>query len=184
MQLHIAKVWFEVRSSNWKLAEFQAHELDEAMEGTETLREVKNNVDEGRTRWLIWELFNAPNLLVASDLRFHYSLCAVNKRFRHIVALSLLLYYLPAVVMVGWLHADGDHHPTSSIAFAAGQDDGSPPLYHSQLCQACKFLTAHWFVPSNPVPFTSVTFSHIDSQVLTLQRYPLSVAVPRAPPAA
>lgn len=44
-QLHMGKLWFAGKAANWDLAEYEAGEMDEAMEAAEALHAVKNDVD-------------------------------------------------------------------------------------------------------------------------------------------
>jgi len=45
MQLHMAKLWFAGKASNWGLATYELDELRETIEGAETLHAKKNGVD-------------------------------------------------------------------------------------------------------------------------------------------
>ena len=45
MQLHMGKVWFAGKSSNWDLARYEIDELREAMEAAQNLHATKNGVD-------------------------------------------------------------------------------------------------------------------------------------------
>ncbi|HET8563514.1 MAG TPA: hypothetical protein VFM35_06550 [Candidatus Binatia bacterium] len=45
MQLHIGKLWFAGKASNWKLARYELDELKESMEAAESLHAVKNEVN-------------------------------------------------------------------------------------------------------------------------------------------
>jgi hypothetical protein len=45
MQLHMAKVWFAGKSSNWDLARYELDELRESMEAAQNLDATKNGVD-------------------------------------------------------------------------------------------------------------------------------------------
>jgi hypothetical protein len=45
MQLHIGKVWFAGKSSNWDLTRYELDELREAMEAAQSLHATKNGVD-------------------------------------------------------------------------------------------------------------------------------------------
>jgi hypothetical protein len=44
MQLHIAKLWYAGGAGNWKLADYELHELTEGIQGAESLHAEKNNV--------------------------------------------------------------------------------------------------------------------------------------------
>lgn len=44
-QLHMAKLWFAGKSSNWQLAGYELGEIQETMEAAEGLHAVKNGVD-------------------------------------------------------------------------------------------------------------------------------------------
>jgi hypothetical protein len=44
IQLHAAKLWFAVKASNWRLAEYELHELEETMEVVKKLHVEKNGV--------------------------------------------------------------------------------------------------------------------------------------------
>jgi len=44
-QLHIGKLWFAVKASNWELADYEVNELNESMEAAEALHSVKNDVN-------------------------------------------------------------------------------------------------------------------------------------------
>ncbi len=45
IQLHMGKLWFAARAANWGLATYELSELIEAVDGAESLHEVKNSVD-------------------------------------------------------------------------------------------------------------------------------------------
>jgi hypothetical protein len=45
IQLHVTKLWFAARASNWKLAKYELDELAETMEGAELLHAKRNDVD-------------------------------------------------------------------------------------------------------------------------------------------
>jgi hypothetical protein len=45
MQLHMGKVWFAGKASNWDLARYELDELREAMEAAQSLHVTKNGVD-------------------------------------------------------------------------------------------------------------------------------------------
>ena len=45
IQLHVSKLWFAAKASNWKLARYEHDELEETIEGAEALPAKKNNVD-------------------------------------------------------------------------------------------------------------------------------------------
>lgn len=44
IQLHAAKLWFAAKASNWRLAEYELHELEETMEAVKKLNVEKNGV--------------------------------------------------------------------------------------------------------------------------------------------
>jgi hypothetical protein len=44
MQLHMGKLWFPAKESNWELAKYELDELREAMQSAKSLHEVKNGV--------------------------------------------------------------------------------------------------------------------------------------------
>jgi hypothetical protein len=44
IQLHAAKLWFAAKASNWRLAEYELHELEETMEVVKKLNVEKNGV--------------------------------------------------------------------------------------------------------------------------------------------
>jgi hypothetical protein len=44
IQLHAAKLWFAARASNWELAAYELHELEETMEAARKLNVEKNGV--------------------------------------------------------------------------------------------------------------------------------------------
>jgi len=44
-QLHMAKLWFAEKASNWGLAQYEFDELAETVEAAEALHAVKNNVN-------------------------------------------------------------------------------------------------------------------------------------------
>jgi hypothetical protein len=44
IQLHAAKLWFAARAANWRLAEYELHELEETMEAVKKLNVEKNGV--------------------------------------------------------------------------------------------------------------------------------------------
>jgi hypothetical protein len=44
MQLHMGKLWFPAKASNWELAKYELDELREAMQSAKSLHEVKNGV--------------------------------------------------------------------------------------------------------------------------------------------
>jgi hypothetical protein len=44
IQLHLAKLWFASKAHNWGLANYELGELEENLEGAQTLHEVKNSV--------------------------------------------------------------------------------------------------------------------------------------------
>ena len=45
MQLHMGKLWFPAKASNWELAKYELDELREAMQSAKSLHVVKNGVD-------------------------------------------------------------------------------------------------------------------------------------------
>ncbi len=45
IQLHMGKLWYATGASNWGLADYELHELTEAVDGAESLHAKKNNVD-------------------------------------------------------------------------------------------------------------------------------------------
>jgi hypothetical protein len=45
MQLHMGKLWFAGKASNWELAGYELDELRETMESAESLHEIKNGVN-------------------------------------------------------------------------------------------------------------------------------------------
>jgi cytochrome c556 len=45
MQLHMGKLWFAAKASNWELAQYEFDELSETMEGAKSLHAVKNGVN-------------------------------------------------------------------------------------------------------------------------------------------
>lgn len=45
IQLHVAKLWFAARASNWQLAKYEHDELEETIETAEALHARKNSVD-------------------------------------------------------------------------------------------------------------------------------------------
>jgi uncharacterized small protein (DUF1192 family) len=44
IQLHTAKLWFAAKASNWELAVYELHELEETMEAVKKLNVEKNGV--------------------------------------------------------------------------------------------------------------------------------------------
>lgn len=44
MQLHASKLWFAAKASNWELAAYQVHELEETMEAAKALDAEENGV--------------------------------------------------------------------------------------------------------------------------------------------
>ena len=44
IQLHATKLWFAAKASNWRLAEYELHELEETMEVVKKLNVEKNGV--------------------------------------------------------------------------------------------------------------------------------------------
>jgi hypothetical protein len=44
IQLHAGKLWFAVKASNWELAAYELHELEETMEAVKKLNVEKNGV--------------------------------------------------------------------------------------------------------------------------------------------
>lgn len=44
IQLHTAKLWFAAKASNWELAAYELHELEETMEAVKKLNVEKNGV--------------------------------------------------------------------------------------------------------------------------------------------
>ena len=45
LQLHMAKLWFAERASNWKLADYELHEISETADGVAALKVSRNDVD-------------------------------------------------------------------------------------------------------------------------------------------
>jgi hypothetical protein len=45
IQLHVSKLWFAGRASNWELAEFEVGEIGESIDAAEALHVKKNDVD-------------------------------------------------------------------------------------------------------------------------------------------
>lgn len=45
LQLHMAKMWFAARASNWALADYELHEISETMDSVAGLNVSRNNVD-------------------------------------------------------------------------------------------------------------------------------------------
>jgi len=43
-QLHMGKLWYAARASNWELAQYELGELTETMEAAEALHAIKNNI--------------------------------------------------------------------------------------------------------------------------------------------
>ena len=45
LQLHMAKIWFAVRASNWDLADYELHEISETIDSVAGLSVSRNKVD-------------------------------------------------------------------------------------------------------------------------------------------
>jgi hypothetical protein len=45
IQLHVPKLWIPAQSSNWGLATYELHELEETIEAAERLHAIKNGVN-------------------------------------------------------------------------------------------------------------------------------------------
>ena len=45
IQLHISKLWFAARASNWGLASYELNELGEAVDGAEALHAIRDSVN-------------------------------------------------------------------------------------------------------------------------------------------
>ena len=45
VQLHVSKLWFAAKASNWALSEYELNELGEAIEGARLLHAMRDSVD-------------------------------------------------------------------------------------------------------------------------------------------
>jgi len=77
MQLHMGKVWFAGKSSNWDLARYEIDELREAMEAAQSLHATKNGVDISNVlvsvlQTQISQLSEAVNRMNQSDFTHAY----------------------------------------------------------------------------------------------------------------
>lgn len=85
IQLHTGKLWIAAQASNWRLAEYELHELEETFEAAEVLHLMKNNVDittvlqsVRQTQLLLVKQSIANRSLGAFSSAYHQTLDACN----------------------------------------------------------------------------------------------------------